>query len=280
MAADPALVRAVVAYQVLYDFLDTITEAPDPRPGGTRQLHRALLDALDPSVTPSDWYALHPGRDDGGYVAALVADCRAALGRLPAYPHVAPAAIRAAALSRDVQALNHDAADRARKLGAWAGAHAARERLEWWECAASASSSLAVHVLLGLATDRATTPERARQAELSYCVSLGALNTLLESLVDLPQDLRSGDHSLVSYYPTPADAAARIQLLALQTRRDAERMPRGDRHVVILAGMVGFYLSCDEAWEPHARDTAAGTLAAIGPPTLALTRVLRVRRAL
>ncbi|MDO8209658.1 DUF2600 family protein [Conexibacter sp. CPCC 206217] len=277
----PALVRAVVAYQVLYDYLDTITETPAPRTDDARQLHRALLDALDLEATPSDWYALHPNRDDGGYVAALVTACRAALSTLPAYDQVRPSALRLAALSREVQALNHDAAgDRASKLGRWAQTHPARTHLRWWECAASASSSLGVHVLLGLATDRTTTATRARAAERSYCVSLGALNTLLESLVDLEEDQRTGDHSFVSYYRTPHETADRLQVIAASTRDDARRLPRADRHVVILAGMVGFYLACPEAWRPHARDTAARTLHAIGPPTMTLTRVLRLRRAL
>ncbi len=48
---------------------------------------------------------------------------------------------------------------------------------------------------------------------------------------------------------------------------------------MILAGMVGFYLSCAEAWLPHAHAAADRTLAAVGPPTAALVRVLRARRA-
>jgi hypothetical protein len=43
--------------------------------------------------------------------------------------------------------------------------------------------------------------------------------------------------------------------------------------------MVGFYLSTPEAWRPHAREASSRTLAEIGAPTAALTRMLRVRRA-
>lgn len=286
----PAVVRAVVAYQVLYDFLDTLTESPpsgrssrgaSPDPADARQLHLALLDALDPRRPLSDWYALRPGAGDGGYLAALVADCRAAVARLPAYDAVAPSALRCARLSREVQALNHDAGPaRPRELSRWALRHPAADRLRWWECAASSSSSLGVHVLIGLAADRGTTAADARAAERSYCVSFGALNTLLESLVDLPDDLRSGEHSLVSYYAGPAETADRLGLVAAAARADADGLSRSDRHAVILAGMVGFYLSCAEAWLPDARPAADRTLAAVGPPTAALVRVLRVRRAL
>lgn len=275
----PALVRALVAYQVLYDYLDTLTEGPAPGPEDTRHLHRALLDALDPGEACRDWYAHRPGQDDGGYIAALVATCRDALHSLPSYAAVAPSAMRAADLSRHVQALNHDArADRAQRLRSWARAHSAAQRLLWWECAASASSSLGVHVLAALATVPSMTASRARQAEQTYCVSLGALNTLLESLVDLPQDQRTGDHSIASYYGSPAEAASRIQLIASTARMEAELLPSGNRHVVILAGMVGFYLSCAEAWEPHARAAAIQTVQAVGYPAEALIVVLRLRR--
>ncbi len=99
-------------------------------------------------------------------------------------------------------------------------------------------------MLIALAADPRTTAAQARAAERSYCVSFGALNTLLESLVDLPDDLRSGDHSLVSYYAGPAEAAERMGEIAAAARADADRLAHADRHAVILAGMVGFYLSC------------------------------------
>jgi tetraprenyl-beta-curcumene synthase len=277
----PALVRAVVAYQVLYDFLDTLTEGRDPDPDDARQLHLALLDALDPARPPSDWYALHGRAGDDGYLAALVHTCRSALARLPAYERVAPSAIRSAGLSREVQALNHDAGPgRPEQLSSWALGHPARGRLRWWECAASSSSSLGVHVLIGLAADRRTTTAQARAAERSYCVSFGALNTLLESLVDLSDDLRTGEHSLVSYYADADETADRLHQIATTARADVLQLERGRRHAVILAGMVGFYLSCPEAWDSHAREAARRTLAAVGPPTAALTRVLRLRRSL
>jgi tetraprenyl-beta-curcumene synthase len=275
----PALVRALVAYQVLYDYLDTLTEAPAHGPADTRYVHRALLDALDPDAASRDWYAHRPGLDDGGYLAALVTTCREALHSLPSYAAVAPSAMRAADLSRHVQALNHDAtAGRAQRLRAWARTHPATSRLRWWECAASASSSLGVHVLAALATEPNMTASRARHAEQAYCVSLGALNTLLESLVDLPRDLRTGDHSIASYYRSPDEAASRIQRIATVARMEALRLPNGNRHVIILAGMVGFYLSCAEAWQPHARAAASRTVRAVGYPAHALIAVLRLRR--
>jgi len=280
----PVLVRGLVAYQVLFDYLDTITEQPESSPDDARRLHRALLDALDPTRhgRPTDWYSLDARRYDGGYIAELVEVCRRSVRRLPTYAAVAPVALRMAERSGEVQAINHDAAGhRADQLQTWARGHPdLRHELQWWELAASASSSLGVHALLALATDRDTTIGRASEAEQSYCVSLGALNTLLESLIDLPVDIETGDHSFAAYYASPAAAAVRLRSIAFAARAGAYALPKPERHMVILAGMLGFYLSTREAWLDHAEPAAAATLDAIGPPTQALVRVLRLRRSL
>jgi tetraprenyl-beta-curcumene synthase len=277
----PTLVRTLVAYQVLFDYLDTITEGPKPSQADARQLHRALTDALEPVGAVADWYALHPVDDDGGYVAALVDACRAGARNLPAFQRISDNAQGAAVRSGEVQALNHDPRDRARSLAAWAAVHAdLAGELLWWEFAASASSSLAVHALLGMASSHAATGVQVNSAERAYCVMLGALNTLLESLVDLPKDARSGDHSFAAYYASADHATTRIAMIATDAQRLAHALPRGDRHALILAGMASFYLSAPEAWLPYAGLAAERTLLALGWPTPALVRLLRMRRAL
>lgn len=277
----PVLVRTLVAYQVLFDYLDTLTEGPEPSQADARQLHCALTDALEPAGGVADWYALHPEDDDGGYVAALVSACRVGARKLPAFQQISDTAKSAAVRSGEVQALNHDPQGRARSLAAWAAVHADRAgELLWWEFAASASSSLAVHALLGMASNHGTTGTQASSAERTYCVMLGALNTLLESLVDLPKDARTGDHSFAAYYVGADHATARIAMIATDAQHLARALPRGERHALILAGMASFYLSAPEAWLPHARLAAERTLLALGWPTPALVRLLRLRRAI
>lgn len=275
------LVRLLVAYQVLFDYLDTISEQPPAHPHDTRRLHSALIDALDPLTACSDWYGLHPRHDDGGYVAALVATCRASARRLPAFALVKAAVRRAAVRAGEVQAINHGpASDRAWSLAAWGNHNRSPVNdLRWWELAASASSSLAIHALLALAACNATTADVVGSADGGYCLKLGALNTLLESLVDLERDARTGDHSFARYYADSDDACDRLATIAADARSSTASLPAVKRHVVILAGMVGFYLSTPQAWSPQAHDASSRTLAAIGAPAPQLIRLLRVRRA-
>ncbi|HMJ03649.1 MAG TPA: DUF2600 family protein, partial [Conexibacter sp.] len=276
-----SLVRLLVAYQVLFDYLDTISEQPPSRRADTRRLHCALIDALHPGAACTDWYGLHGRREDGGYMSELVETCRAVAVDLPSFARVQAPAHDAAARAGEVQALNHGAGDHPASLARWASRYPdLAGELHWWEFAASASSSLTVHAMLALGSQRRTTAAEARAAEHGYCVLLGALNTLLESLVDFDRDERSGDQSFARYYVDACHAGARLDTIAGSARRAADTLHAGERQAVILAGMVSFYLSMPEAWLPRSRAASRRTLSAVGDPAPTLIRLLRLRRAL
>jgi hypothetical protein len=147
-------VRALVAFQTAYNYLDTLCEQPsaDPVANG-RQLHRALLVALDPAAGHPDYYALHPQREDGGFLAVLVDTCRTALATLPSHAAVAAGAVAAAERIVSFQSLNlterqggHDALER------WARRETPHgSGLAWWQTAGAGGSSLAVHALIATA---------------------------------------------------------------------------------------------------------------------------------
>ena len=64
----PRAIEAIVALQVMYDYLDSLSEQPAPDPlGNSRDLFAAFGDALAlvPSA-PADYYRSHPHREDGG----------------------------------------------------------------------------------------------------------------------------------------------------------------------------------------------------------------------
>ncbi len=99
-----ATVRALVALQTAYNYLDGLSELPSEDPtANADQLHRALPAALRPGAAHADYYAHNPQREDGGYLHALVEACRDALARLPSYATVAPFALAAAARVVDFQ---------------------------------------------------------------------------------------------------------------------------------------------------------------------------------
>ena len=114
--------RAMTALQTAIDYLDALGERPleDPLAAGLA-LHEALPEALDPGGERSRWYRRIPQREDGGYLAALVDTCRAAVAALPGREATLPAARRAARRCGEGQSHTHAAGeDDGTPLRAWA----------------------------------------------------------------------------------------------------------------------------------------------------------------
>jgi tetraprenyl-beta-curcumene synthase len=283
-------VRALVAFQSAYNYLDALSELPseDPVANGHR-LHQALLVVLQPEVPHLDYYAHNPARDDGGYLVSILDACRHALAGLPSYPPLAATAQRAAQRIVDFQALN---------LGEGQGGHSALRRwataatphgsdLEWWETAAGAGSSLAVHALIAAAaTDprrdgsngRALDPFGARTLDCAYFPWTGALHTLLDSLVDRREDSLGGCRCLLDNYRSGAHAASRLGELAAQAQDCVACLPDPRQHQVVMTAMCSYYLSAPECKTAEGRAIAGSVAEVLGPlltPALALFRARR-----
>jgi tetraprenyl-beta-curcumene synthase len=292
-----ATVRALTALQATYNYADMLAEQPSADPvANARRLHEALLVALSPSAAQLDYYAYCPRREDGGYLGALVDACRVALGELPCYPTVAEHARRAAARIVAFQSLS---AGSGRPAGAtdvlerWARAQTpGGNGLQWWETAAAGGSSLAVYALIAAAAaaDSAIDPAEIGAIEEAYFPWIGALHSLLDSLVDEAEDERTGQLSLIGCYASREEAASGMRRLAARAMDAARALPRGREHAVLVAGMAASYLAVvatsetSEAPAPAAAAAAAaGTLAAgvregVGGLARPAMLVFRVRR--
>jgi tetraprenyl-beta-curcumene synthase len=278
---DARLLRLLVAFQVLLDYLDTLSErpAPDPLANG-RQLHLALSEALDPDGSTSDYYRHHPQGADGGYVRALVNACRDSCRSLPGYRHVRSQALLAAARC-SVQGLNHDP-DPVRRdstLERWAQRTYPRTSgISWFELTAAASSTLGIHALLALAADPACDPDDAAEIAAAYMPWICAASTMLDSYVDEAEDAASESHSYLAHYPSAPLAAQRTRELVCRALLEARRLRRGPHHALIAAGMVAMYLSADGARAPDKRSATRALVRAGGPRAVLLVPVLRLWR--
>ncbi len=276
-----AVVRAQVAIQAAYDYVDTLAEQPcrDPIRNGD-QLHRVLSAALDPTGPQIDYYAHHPQNDDAGYLQEIVEACRAALRELPSYAAVAGPVRRAAKRMVSYQSLNlNEAQGDHAALAHWADSQTpAGSDLRWWETAASAGSSLGVYVLIAAAANRVMQAEEAVAIEEAYFPWIGSLHLLLDSLVDRADDLASGQPSLLGYYASSEEAAVRLGLIAAQAMDRTQELPYGRQHVLLLAGMAAHYLSMPAASRSEARLATRSVLSAIGGLAPATMLVMGIRR--
>ena len=266
-----ALARSLVAYQLMLDYLDGVSERPTPDPlaNGLR-LHRAFEVALDPDAPHADYYAQAPADEDGGYLLELIETCRAPLRELPSYEAARGALQRQARLCCESQALNHAlrfvAVDR--QLDEWAAQTAAEAGLEpgfeWWELiAAAAASSLCVGALLALAATPGASEEDARRVESAYFPWASGLNALLDSLVDLDEDPEDASH--LRRYSSYEYAAERLTAIASGARERVSALPDGDLHEAILAAMGALYLIHEDAWRPGREPISLAVYGALGP---------------
>lgn len=277
------VVRAVVAFQVAYDYVDTLAEQPceDPVANG-HQLHLALLTALSPDGKHADYYQHSSGNRDNGYMRNLIDTCRFAFEALPSHSSVAERALCCAGRMVAYQSLNHGAPDENRHaLASWADSLTpAGTGLRWWETAAAAASSLSVFALIAAAAQPALRTSELAATEDAYFPWVGALHVLLDSLIDRGEDILTGDHCLIDHYASTDETASRLSDIAAHATHAIELLPDGLAHATILAGMTSFYLSAPAASTPAATPAAAGVLAKIGPLATPAMAVLRARRAI
>ena len=275
-------VRLTLAFQVMVDYLDTLSEQAVPEPvRNGRQLHRALAASIDPGDEPIDFYRHHPQSEDGGYLDALVTTCRTSLQTLPSAAAVVPFALRAAVRAGEAQGRAHAAAHLGiAQLRTWSAAQADDGKFEWWELAAGATSPLSLHALFAVAADPLTTLDDAADTEGAYYPPICALSTLLDSLVDHSRDGTTSDHSFVAYYPSNVVAAERLRSVTIHALAAARRLRNGSRHAVIVTGIAGYYLSATEARSDYARPVTSSVTASVGPIFAPILAMIRLRRCL
>jgi tetraprenyl-beta-curcumene synthase len=282
------LLRLLVAYQIIWDFLDSVNErgAAAGQANG-RQLHLALIDALDPERPLSDYYRHHPWQDDGGYLYTLVNVCRECCLRLPSYERVRALVVREArraqvlAINHDLDPLNRDTALEAWSTDEFPTGH----EVTWFELSGAASAGLTIFALLALASEPACSDAEITRTYNTYFPWTSAAATMLDSYVDQTEDAENGDHIYISHYPTPELATQRSCMLVRRCLREARALNHGETHILIAASMAALYLTKESARTLAMRDTtktladAGGSLTRVLIPILRLWRIAYAQRA-
>jgi tetraprenyl-beta-curcumene synthase len=267
-ARRPETVRALVAFQAAYNYLDMLAEQPNSNPvANGYQLHQALLLALERKAPHPDYYAHYPRRSDGGYLTAMVDACRSALFALPSHSAVCDDAWAAAARIVGFQSLNLTEAQGGHELlERWAREQSSDAwEVQWWQTAASCGSSLTVHVLIAMAARPFLDAADALVLSDAYFPWIGALHSLLDSLVDTAEDRGDGQRSLLSHQASPNDAPQAMGRLTRRAAVAARSLPGGREHTVILTAMASYYLSAPEASADGARAIVSSVESAAGP---------------
>jgi tetraprenyl-beta-curcumene synthase len=273
---------AIVAFEVIYDYLDGLTEQPATDPlGNGHRLFEAFTDAFNTRREPaSDYYALHPRSDDSGYLQSLVADARQALAQLPATSAIAGVAQRCIARFGEAQVRAHAVPQLGRsQFERWAARNATGTKLGWLEYFAGATSSiLGLHALVAAAANPCTTPEQAQQIDATY-LYIGVIVTMLDSLIDYERDIATtGEPGYTRYYGNPEQLARGLTNASHQAVLKAHATPNASHHVMTLTGVVAFYTSAPTSNGQFARPFTKQIRRELQPlitPTLAVMHIWR-----
>lgn len=234
--------RRIVRFQLAYELLDGISEE-----ASTVEESLRLHDALHLAVRGA-W--IMTVNYDSAYLAELVQSCRVVVT-----PEASGAMVEAIDRIARAQALNHVGASDRRS----------RDGLSWWEADAAGISSLDVLAMLA-------TPLEQHEAVLHAYTEVCALSALLDAVVDLPDDERTGNHNWLMHYPSMDFASRRLGELAEIALARLGALDRAYLHRAALAGLMAHNLV--KAHEPFRR------LALAVPYTRAAMALFGARRLL
>ncbi|HEY3552700.1 MAG TPA: DUF2600 family protein [Solirubrobacterales bacterium] len=278
--------EAIVALQVMYDYLDGVSEEPAEDPlANSRQLFSAFNACFAPQLPPRPSYYFHsPNHDDGGYLEALVASCRGAFATLPKAATVAPVAREAARRCGESQSRTHAIARLGKEqLSEWASGEARGTGLAWWEyVAGGAASILSCHALIAAASDPGITVVEAERLDVAY-LYIAAISPLLDSVVDYAADREEGAHSFIGHYADEGEAAEGVEKVIARAAAQARTLRHGAHHQMTAAGVAAYYLSAPTARNPPGpaiRRRATKELGTLLPTALGVFRLWRAAKAL
>lgn len=275
----PAVIRWIVAFQTISDYLDNLCDRAAAAPRrDLRAWHQAMLDALagpDPAGVSGRW-----GVDDGEYLAGLVGTCLAEARRLPGYEQVLPQLWRLTSLYVDLQVLKHGPpAERVDLLQGWYRRRAGRASgLRWNEFAAAAGSTLGIFALIALAAAGRPRPDLVDRVVAAYFPWVCALHILLDYWIDQEEDSLGGDLNFTAYYPSQRAARGRLQALLRAALGAVAALPDAGRHSAIVHGLPALYLADGKALRPPLAEQARHLMRAGGWRTRLLYAGCRLRR--
>ncbi len=276
----PRVIRLIVAFQLLYDYIDAVNELPgatDMRNG--LQLHGVLIDAVAPDRPLRDYYRHNPTRRDGGYLLALADTCKRIIGTLPSAASISPLFVSTTERCGQAQSYNH-AITTEGELGFidWCNKQGSGGDYLWWEIAAGGISCLAIHALFALAADAQGTIEEAERLDAVYFPSICAISGLLDSLADHDSDVGTTNHSFMAHYRDSTQAAERLVTITVEAADQVSGLRDRRRHIIILCGIVAFYLSSPAARAGSYLQVANELMQAAGVLARPMRMAMRLRR--
>jgi len=258
------LIPPIVALQTISDYLDNLCDRANiQNEAAFERLHLALLDALNPfEPRRGNYYLVYPYKMDGGYLDALVEECRSHIRSFTCYPQVKEHTVKLASLYKDLQVYKHlNPKERITRLKQWFREKGTyyRSQIYWWEFAAACGSTLAIFALLALSTKSNVNSEEIKQHLEAYFPWVCGLHILLDYFIDQKEDLLEGDLNFAACYISPLEAENRMHYFLNESLKRVSRLPFAEFHQTVVKGLLAVYLS-DPKVQSHPNQIAVKRL--------------------
>lgn len=252
-ADQEVMVGFVVAFQTISDYLDNLCDrAGCEKEESFRQLHRAMHEALRPELPLSDYYAYYPYKNDGGYLKALVEECRSCLSLFPSYAIVQEEVVDLLSLYCDLQCLKHLKRDlREDRVIQWSAPFLnTYSDLSVWEFSAASGSTLGIFMLCALSCQQHLSKEDIKKIKKAYFPYISGLHILLDYFIDQAEDREEGDLNFVFYYRDQRELGERLCYFLKKSLSQASFLKHAGFHLTVIKGMLAMYLSDQKAGNP------------------------------
>jgi tetraprenyl-beta-curcumene synthase len=253
-----AMVGFIVAFQTISDYLDNLCDRVGcEEEKGFRELHRAMDEAIRPDLSLSDYYAYYPYKNDGGYLKALVEECRRHLVFYPSFSIIQEKAAALVSLYCDLQSLKHlNREIREEKMMRWAEPFLKfYPDLSPWEFGAASGSTLGVFMLAAASCQEDLSKEEARKIKDAYFPYIAGLHILLDYFIDQTEDQEEGDLNFVSYYRDQKETTERLEYFLKKAQSEAAFLKHPDFHLTLIKGLLALYLSDQKTKNPSLKGT-------------------------
>lgn len=263
----PEAIRFIVAYQTISDYLDNLCDrSTSLNPADFRILHASLRDALTPSAAIEDYYQLHDEKDDGNYLASLVATCQNVLAGLPAYQRIAPYLHELAGYYCDLQVYKHvRREERVPLMQAWFEEQRnTLPPMEWYEFAACCGSTVGIFCLVSQAFNESCSDSLVKNIKDAYFPWVQGLHILLDYLIDQDEDSLGGDLNFCSYYKDHQEVVSRLTHFYEQANLSIEHLPHAGFHRMINQGLLGIYFADKKVCRQEEVRKAVGEMIFLG----------------
>lgn len=279
--AENILLRLIVAYQTICDYLDNLCDRAGSTDGTAfEQLHQALFDALTPDGGSRDYYRSYPCGQDGGYLKQLVEECQKYISQLPRYDMIYREVLKLVKWYSCLQVKKHISVhSREEELKEWIKPQLSTyTRLQWQEFAAASGSTLALFALFALAAQENLEEDMVQKTFSAYFPWICGLHILLDYMIDQQEDREGGDLNFTFYYRDQQEMRQRLELFINEAHQCASLLPGAVFHHTVVDGLLALYLSDRKVKQQGFQSLARAMLKASGPQALQTYNICRLVR--